>query len=188
MPQPQDNSRCIVSVLCVASKNNYAGLPDLELYDEARDAWSFRGDTPVIAHPPCRSWSAYCAHQAKPLPGERELALQCCEWLRSCGGVLEQPAHSRLFRAANLPLPGESLPDLKTIQVNQAWWGYPVKKATWLCFSKCSIPDLPYSLAGSRVNHKRRWQVMSKRQRSETCPELCEWLVAAARSCYELAV
>ena len=95
-----------VAALCVGPRSVYKTLPDVEAYDQARDARTFPGGMPIVGHPPCRSWSAYCAHQAKPEPGERELALWVIEQLRREGGVLEQPAHSRLWAAAGLPIPG----------------------------------------------------------------------------------
>lgn len=171
-----------VSVLCVSSNSTYKKIPGIECYDSRRDARTFRGDTPIVAHPPCRAWSAYCAHQAKPEPGERELGLWCCDMLRKCGGVLEQPAHSRLFQAGGLPRPGELHDDLWTAQVWQAWWGYPMKKATWLCFSgidknEILFPFRVHNPSGDRI----RQQVMSKNQRAATCMELALWLIDAAR-------
>ena len=89
-----------VAVLCVSKNSIYKRIERVEAFDLARDARTFGGGMPVVAHPPCRSWSAYCAHQAKPLAGEKELGPLCVAWLRECGGVLEHPAHSRLFAAA----------------------------------------------------------------------------------------
>ena len=40
----------------------------------------------VVCHAPCRPWSAHCAHQAKPEPGEKELGPFCAEMLRKWGG------------------------------------------------------------------------------------------------------
>jgi hypothetical protein len=113
----------VVAALCVASNSVYKGMPGVDVFDKARDVRSFAGGMPVLAHPPCRAWSAYTAHQAKPEPGEKDLGLLCAEWLRREGGVLEHPAHSRLFEAAGLPKPGKRSGDLFTVAVLQAWWG-----------------------------------------------------------------
>ena len=104
---PKDCTLRLVSVLCASRNSVYKTLDAVDVYDATRDARTFPGNTPIIAHPPCRSWSAFCRHQAKPEPGEAELGLWCAEQLRKCGGVLEQPAHSRLFAAAGLPLPNQ---------------------------------------------------------------------------------
>jgi hypothetical protein len=140
---------------------------------------------PVVAHPPCRTWSAYTAHQAKAPAGEKELGLLCADWLRQEGGVLEHPAHSRLFEAADLPKPGERRGHLFTVLVLQAWWGYAMRKATWLCFSRVDMRliEFPYQMHDSRsgLGDRRRQQVMSKNQRAATTPAFAAWLVAAAR-------
>lgn len=174
-----------VAALCVAPNSGYKNMDAVECYDMARDVRTFTGGMPVVAHPPCRTWSAYTAHQAKAPPGEKELGLLCAEWLRREGGVLEHPAHSRLFEAARLPMPGQRLGELYTMLVWQAWWGYPMRKATWLCFSRVDVSKLllPYRPHDSRSGEgdRRRQQVMSKHQRAATCPALADWLVSAAR-------
>ena len=69
--------------------------------------------------------------------------------------------------------------------VLQAWWGYPMRKATWLCFSRVDMQmlEFPYSEHDSRagLGDRRRQQLMSKHQRAATHPDLAQWLVAAAR-------
>lgn len=175
-----------VAALCVASNSPYKAMPGVEAFDKGRDVRSFTGGMPVVAHPPCRAWSAYTSHQAKPEPGEAELGFLCADWLRKEGGVLEHPAHSRLFDAAGLPKPGERRGDLFTMLVLQAWWGYSMRKATWLCFSRVDVRHLPLPFRphNSREGQgdRRRQQVMSKNQRAATHPSMAEWLVSAART------
>jgi len=174
----------LVAALCVAGNSVYHSLPGVECYDPARDVRTFDGGMPVVAHPPCRSWSAFCAHQAKPPVGEKELGPLCVEWLRTCGGVLEHPAHSRLFDHCGLPKPGHATRgEIWTMEVWQAWWGYSMMKKTWLCFCGVSpnAVHLPFRLHPQGVD-RRRQQLMSKNQRAETCRELAEWLVAISRT------
>ena len=64
-----------IAVLCVQKNNHYRGMEGVEVYDKQRDARTFPGGMPVVAHPPCRAWSAFCRHQAKPEPGEKALGL-----------------------------------------------------------------------------------------------------------------
>lgn len=171
-----------VAVLCAARNSVYHDLPGVDVYDAARDARTFPGGCPIVAHPPCRAWSRHCRHQAIVPEGEPELGLWCAEQLRAWGGVLEQPAGSHLYDAAGLPLPGERREGLVTLHVWQAWWGYPMRKATWLCFSGVDVNQLEIPLRlHPRGGDRRREQVMSKNQRSATCRPLAEWLVAAAR-------
>src|SRR5690606_32111919 len=46
----------MVAALYVESDGVYAGLPDVDLWDEKRDARKYPGDYPVVAHPPCSRW------------------------------------------------------------------------------------------------------------------------------------
>ena len=172
-----------IAALCVSRNSIWKGMGGVEAYDVDRDARTFPGGMPIVAHPPCRAWSAHTAHQAKPMPGEKDLGPWCAEMLRKCGGVLEHPAHSRLFEAARLPAPGYATRgELWTMEVWQAWWGYPMRKATWLCF--CGIsPDrieLPFRLHPNGCD-RRREQLMSKNQRAATTDEFARWLAQVAR-------
>ena len=45
-----------VVVLFVRADSIYKTLPGVECYDEARDARTWPGGCPVVAHPPCRTW------------------------------------------------------------------------------------------------------------------------------------
>lgn len=173
-----------VAVLCVQRRTQYRDLPGVECYDIDRDVRTFAGGMPVVAHPPCRSWSAFTAHQAKPLPGEKDLGPLCVSWLRKCGGVLEHPAHSRLFAHCGLPLPGQAFDGLWSIEVLQSWWsGHEgTQKRTWLCFSGIApaAVHFPLTLRG-QGGDKKLWQYMPRSLRSETCREMAEWLVGNAR-------
>jgi hypothetical protein len=174
----------VVSVLCCAVKTAYRNIPNVECYDKLRDALTFNGGTPIVAHPPCRSWSAFTRHQAKPEKAEQELGLFCCDMLRKCGGVLEQPAHSHLWAAAGFPRPGTpEAGGIWSLEVWQAWWGYPMKKATWLAFSgvDATSVSLPMRLH-PRGGDRRKEQSMSKAARSHTTPAFAKWLVDVART------
>jgi len=175
-----------VAILCAARKSVYHSLAGVDVYDAARDALTFPGGMPVVAHPPCRGWSARTRHQAKPAPGEMDLGLWCADQLRRCGGVLEQPAWSHLFAAAGLPLPLQRCGELWTIQVEQYWWGYPTPKPTWICFCRvdpCTV-HLPFRLRnrGSRKSNRYdAWSRLTTRKRSATPVEFAAWLVDLAR-------
>jgi len=174
-----------VAVLCVSPRSVYHGMPGVDAYDSDRDARTFPGGMPVVAHPPCRTWSAYCRQLVKATPeqikAEQALAFFCLEQVCKWGGILEQPAHSRFWFAAGLPRPGSKGELGWTAEVWQAWWGYPVKKATWLFFSRIThAVDYPLRLH-ARGKDRRAVQLMSHRQRSATTPAFAEWLVQHAR-------
>ena len=181
-----DGSPPVVSVLCAARNSMYHTIPAVVVYDKRRDARIFPGGTPIVAHPPCRSWSAFTKHLAKPEPGEKELGLWCCDQLRAWGGILEQPAHSGLFAAAGLPMPGQGERDgVWSLEVWQAWWGYESKKSTWLAFVGVSPNDVitPMTLH-ARGRDKRTQQLMSRNQRSATPLLFATWLIDLARRVY----
>jgi hypothetical protein len=68
------------------------------------------------------------------------------------------------------------------MEVSQAWWGYPMQKATWLYFSKISPLFVCYPLRlHAQGGDRRREQLMGKQERSKTMPELAVWLVNVAR-------
>jgi len=179
------NSGQKVSVLCASQNSIYHSLlaHNIEVYDRIRDARTFPGNTPIIAHPPCRGWSVKLKHQAKPKPGEKELGLWCCEQLLKCGGILEQPAFSELFAAAGFPRPGiKSRSEVWTVNVDQSWWGYPIRKQTWLAIvgiprHSLRIPYRPHESG----NDARLIHCMSKKQRSATTKEFAMWLINAAK-------
>lgn len=100
-------------------------------YDEARDARTYAGPWPVVAHPPCGPWGPM-----RRLCRERDRACAplAVELVRRWGGVLEHPYGSYLWRECQLPRPGE-LPDAfggRAYQVRQVAWGHKCAKPTWL--------------------------------------------------------
>ena len=178
-----------VAILCASPRSVYHGMGHVDVFDRNRDARTFVGGMPIVAHPPCRGWSSKCRHQAKPEPGERGLGIWCAEQVRQWGGVLEQPAHSHLWHAAGLPNPGRGEPHSWSVEVWQAWWGYPMRKATWLYFSRISPKAVQYPFRlHPKGGDRRAEQVMSKQQRSATTPEFAAWLVAMARKVWECRV
>jgi hypothetical protein len=95
----------MISVLFARSDSVYKTLPECDVYDAERNALNYPGETPIIAHPPCRAWGQL-RHFAKPQPGEKDLARWAVDQIRQFGGVLEHPAHSTLWRDKGLPVPG----------------------------------------------------------------------------------
>jgi hypothetical protein len=172
-----------VAILCAARNSIYKEMENVEVFDIERDARTFNGGCPVVCHPPCRSWSAFCAHQAKPLPGEKDLAPLCVDRLRECGGVLEHPAHSRLWDAVDIPKPGQrERKGMWSMWVHQSWWGDSRIKNTWLLFCGVdkSVIEFPFVLHDCEGD-RRRWQLMSRHQRAATHPAFAKWLVDVAR-------
>jgi len=172
----------VVAVLFVSKGSNYRRL-SVECFDEVRDARTFSGGSPVVCHPPCRAWGRY-AHLALPSEHERDLARFAVRQVRTCGGVLEHPAYSRLWMDARLPNPGRGK-DVHggwTFSVDQSWWGHRAPKPTWLYVVGCEpseLPEVPFHLGTA----EGRIEMMGRAERERTPLAFCEWLVSVAERC-----
>ena len=131
----------------------YQGLPDVDPWDEKRDARLYAGPWPVVAHPPCARWGrlaglveARWGHKRGKDGGCFASALAS---VRRWGGVLEHPAYSDAWAAHDLNPPptggGWIAADLfggYTCYVEQARYGHQAKKATWLYARGVDLPSL----------------------------------------------
>lgn len=180
-----------VSILFARRDSIYKELAGCDVWDIDRDARTFDGPGPVVAHPPCRAWGRLRAF-ANPRPDERNLGRLAVALVREFSGVLEHPAGSTLWASQQLPLPGRR--DQFggwTLQAPQKWWGHKAEKETWFYIigcDPCDIPALPIILGEashviqSRKRHDHRPHV-TKAEREGTPPELAKWLVELARRC-----
>lgn len=185
-----------VAILFACADSVYKTLPGCDVYDIDRDARTFPGGMPVVAHPPCRAWGGL-RHFAKPAPGEVELAPWAIEQVRRWGGVLEHPAASRLWPACDLPAPGAC--DRwggRTLVIDQDWFGHRAEKRTRLYIVGCRPRDLPaipikledpaYVIASGsllRAGMPGYRNQTSKAEREHTPIALATWLVEVARRC-----
>ncbi len=178
----------LVAALCVSGRSIYKHTAGVLAFDQARDARTFPGGIPVVAHPPCRCWSKYLAHQAKPKDkaGEMALGLWCVDQVIRHGGVLEHPAHSKLFEAACLPLPGDLAdPFLYTVYVEQGWFGFPTRKPTWVLVSGVpprGLVPFPFRLESSAPGLA---STLHKELYSRTVSSFAAWLIAVARGTWQ---
>jgi hypothetical protein len=140
-----------IAALFVDLRGAYAGLPDVDLWDELRDARLYQGPHAVVAHPPCSRWcrlaglvEARWGHKRGEDGGCFESALAT---VLRVGGVLEHPAYSDAWSAFDLPRPPTGGSWVRGIcggwscYVEQGRYGHPAKKATWLY--AFGVPDVP---------------------------------------------
>lgn len=185
--------RMSVAALYVDPRGPYPRLVS-DWYDEERDARTYAGPWPVVAHPPCGPWGRLRHLDRSGDPSLAELAV---DQVRRWGGVLEHPAASKLWDALDLPRPGE-LPDVwggRTMEVCQVDWGHVARKRTWLYFVRCSPGPRPppreptHWISGGRASSTRRStstpvpegiKVCSSQQRRRTPVDFATWLLAAA--------
>jgi len=184
-----------IAVLFARHDSVYKTLPECDVYDLERDARTWPGGCPVVAHPPCRAWGRL-KQFAKPEKGERLLATFAVRQVRRNGGVLEHPATSLLWPKAGLPKPGQH--DKYggwTLGITQHWWGHRATKATLLYIVGCEprdMPPLPALVLGegthavkrdSRGYRPRRRPHVTKAEREHTPVDLARWLVDLASRC-----
>lgn len=142
----------MIAALYVDPKGVYAGLDDVEVWDEARDARLYAGPWPVVAHPPCARWSRLAGFTEYRFGLKRGQDGGCFEAayraVRTWGGVLEHPAYTDAFKRFGLPRPvvrqGWTLAfdGGASCYVEQGRYGLPVKKATWLYAYGVELCDL----------------------------------------------
>ena len=180
-----------VAVLYCRSDSIYKTLAAADVYDAQRDARTYSGSLPVIAHPPCRALGRL-RQFANPRKGERALAIHAIRKVRECGGVLEHPRGSTLWKRAGLPMPGSR--DRFggfTVEVSQKWWGHKAEKSTWLYVvgvEPGELPKIPLVLGqSSHVLETRkihdRCPSLPKREREETPLAFALWLIELALRC-----
>ena len=191
-----------VAALYIDPRGPYPKMVDVDCWDERRDARLYSGPYPVVAHPPCGPWGAL-RHMRVP---NRERRIQdaqagpiAVEQVRRWGGVLEQPAGSKLWDHCLLPRPWARDIWGATIEVAQVEWGHPARKKTWLYLVGVDMgpiaPPFPgrqptHWVSGGR-KHDRKGsggvvppgiKVCSAQQRRRTPQAFAEWLVNLARS------
>ncbi len=194
-----------VAVLFARTDSVYKTLPDVEVYDIERDARTFAGGMPVVAHPPCARWcrlaglvEARWGHRRGDDGGLFRFAL---ETVRMNGGVLEHPAYSDAWLAFDLPPPHRvgwqrGVCGGWSAHVEQGRYGHVAKKATWLyAFGLDSPPSLMWganpdsksaalvSWCGNHTNAFDRRPRVGKDAASATPESFARVLVELARRC-----
>lgn len=181
-----------VAALFVDPAGVYSDLPGVDCWGEERDARLYAGPFPVVAHPPCNRWSvlAFCRPELKVGDdgGCFESALRS---VRTYGGVLEHPAHTRAWSAFGLPYPprsgwGSALgEDGWVCQVDQSFYGHPARKITWLYCCGTDTPPLRWGDGGRRAVSVQN--LRHGGQRSKTPPAFRDVLLEMARSARAVA-
>lgn len=175
-----------MATILYTQKNSIYKQLGQDCYDITRDARTYTGTGPIIAHPPCRSWGSL-RHLAKPMPGEKQLAIHSIILIRLHGGILEHPAKSQLWKTMNLPKPG-SFDQYGgwTLNIDQFWWGHFAKKNTNLYILGClpnEIPPIPYKLDAIQYNiggSKPGLKQLGKKENEYTPINFAKWLIHTA--------
>jgi hypothetical protein len=133
----------MVAALYVEKGGVYYGLPDVDPWDEERDARLYAGPYPVVAHPPCSRWGPLApvnnARWGTPIGEDGGCFQAALAAVRRWGGVLEHPANSITWDHFGLPKATRgawttSLADPMggSTEVSQVVYGHGARKRTWL--------------------------------------------------------
>lgn len=188
-----------VAALYIDPRGPYPSLLGPEFcWDEARDARTYAGPWPVVAHPPCGPWGRLSHLCTKQDASHGPIAF---EIVRRFGGVLEQPAWSRMFSECRAPagqLGRVSNPDKWggcTIEVNQCDWGHVARKPTWIYIAgPAVVGTLPerreptHWVSGGRSKRRTGYGgrrpanilACSAEQRRRTPIDFARWLISLA--------
>lgn len=136
-----------VAALFIDPRGIYSTMPGVDCWDEARDARTYTGDLPVVAHPPCQLWGKFARVNYARWGGEHNRPgndggcfASALANVRRCGGVLEHPGLSYAWEAHGLPRPygvGWMAGDYGeyVCEVWQSAYGHKARKRTWLFYS-----------------------------------------------------
>lgn len=199
----------MIAALFVARNGAYWGLDDVDPWDVSRDARTYAGPWPVVAHPPCERWGRYwsggpSARVRRRLGDDDGCFASALASVRRWGGVLEHPEASHAWTRFGLNHPPRSggwvVADLVggwTCCVEQGHYGHPARKATWLYARGVALPSLKWGSSGRRVRldegfhsaaerrraiRTGRCQRLSSRQRAATPLPFRDVLLAMART------
>ena len=131
----------MIAALYVETGGIYYGLPDVDPWDEARDARKYAGPYQVVAHPPCNRWCQMApvnqARYGQKIGEDGGCFAAALDAVRQWGGVLEHPAVSLAWPAYGLQRPAAvgwqaCIDGGWVAQVEQRHYGHRARKATWL--------------------------------------------------------
>jgi hypothetical protein len=198
----------VVAALFVATNGIYFGRPDVDPWDEKRDARLYAGPHPVVAHPPCERWGAlwfggmilHRQGKRKKLGDDGGCFASALASVRAWGGVLEHPAYSRAWRAYGMPAPKaqgwwRDVFGGWCAHVEQGHYGHRARKATWLYYVGAHAPpsliwgkspatERISTLGGRRRegNPAGRYFANNKKARAASPPAFMELLLSIARN------
>ena len=158
-----------VAALYVDPQGVYSGQSGVECWGEVKDARTYGGPHPVVAHPPCQRWGRFW-HGSPRKPHQFKLGddggcfASALASVRRCGGVLEHPADSQAWNAFALHAPSRGVGWVSaghdaewTCSVDQGPYGHASRKGTWLMVcgvAREDLPDLEWSRLPQRLDPK----------------------------------
>jgi hypothetical protein len=190
----------MVAALFVQRGGAYYGIPDVDPWDEARDARLYAGPWPVVAHPPCARWgrlaeSAFGRRFNLKRGDDGGCFAAAIASVRRWGGVLEHPEASSAWSAFGLIEPERGVGWVGagdwlgwSCSVEQGHFGHRTRKASWLyAVGPGALPSLPWGASSPEgfvsCRHKgEAFTRLSRHQRAATPPAFRDLLLSIART------
>lgn len=157
-----------IAALFVETGGCYFGLPNVDPWDEARDARSYPGPFPVVAHPPCQRWGKLWAGQPlfikqtgirKTKGDDGGCFAAALAAVRKWGGVIEHPWQSHAWPHFGLNTPPREgrwiVADFHggwTCCVEQGRYGHYARKPTLLYAYGVDLPELEWGKGEPRLD------------------------------------
>ena len=143
----------MIAALYVEKDGCYYGVEGVDPWDKERDARTYEGPYPVVAHPPCQRWGRLGYVNYVRWGGEHnrpgndggcfDAALAA---VNKWGGVLEHPAASMAWPQFGLLKPtGYGWNKSGNGWVCEVWqsaYGHRAAKATWLFYCGKNLPPI----------------------------------------------
>lgn len=151
----------MIAALYVVDRGPYYDVPGVDPWPAWRDARTYGGPFPVVAHPPCERWGRYwgggpSAKVRRTLGDDGGCFAHALHAVRRYGGVLEHPEASHAWKAFGLARPPKTGGWIRadahgwTCCVEQGHYGHPARKATWLYAVRTARPELMWGASAGR--------------------------------------
>lgn len=135
-----------IAALYVAPGSHYHLAPGVVSFDRFRDATTFAGNLPFIAHPTCRTW-ATCSRFSSADRHEQGHAILALAHALRMPAIIEHPLRSRLWRWT------KRFPRFTHLDLLGSEWGGPTPKPTRLALAGVR----PYALLCPPFPGHRPW-------------------------------
>jgi len=158
----------MIAALYVETGGAYFNRPDVDPWDERRDARKYDGPHPVVAHPPCQRWGKMWFGSPdvvkktgirKQLGDDGGCFAAALDQVRRFGGVLEHPWGSLAWPHFGLATPERSggwiMADFEggwTCCVEQGQYGHYARKPTLLLAYGVELPSLKWGYRNATLD------------------------------------
>ncbi len=173
----------LIAALYVETDGAYFGLPNVDPWDQVRDARKYAGPHPIVAHPPCQRWGKMWFGSpltvkttgSRKIKGDDDGCFKAAlAAVRKWGGVIEHPWGSHAWPHFGLNTPPRSggwiMADFEggwTCCVEQRPYGHHARKPTLLYAVGCDLPRLVWGATEAQLDPKIVARIGIKRARKQ---------------------